>query len=106
MCVIKLAIRRAHLNRLELSVLRRLDGRHCLGLATSPDGISWAVANGGAPILEPVEAWEGQQVGSPRMVEMGDGTVRLYYTGTATDGKSSIGAAVAKASDLTKWTRL
>jgi len=83
------------------------DGRHCLGLATSPDGIAWAVANGGLPILEPSgEAWEGTRVGSPRIVEMGDGTVRLYYTGTAADGTSSIGAAVASVSDLTKWTRL
>lgn len=54
-----------------------------MGLATSPDGIAWAVANGGLPILEPSgEAWEGTRVGSPRIVEMGDGTVRLYYTGT------------------------
>jgi hypothetical protein len=54
-----------------------------LGLATSPDGIAWAVANNGLPVLEPDNsaAWEGCRVGSPRMVEMGDGTVRLYYTG-------------------------
>ena len=63
------------------------DGRHCLGLATSPDGIKWAVVNDSKPILEPQgdgedSAWEGQKLGSPRMVEMGDGTVRLYYTGT------------------------
>lgn len=69
-----------------------VDGRHCLGLATSPDGIKWAVVNGGKPILEPQgeagaegSAWEGRKLGSPRMVEMGDGTVRLYYTGNPSE---------------------
>jgi len=85
------------------------DGTHSIGLATSPDGISWGVGNGGRPILQPdpTNAWEAKSVGSPRLVRMGgDGALRLYYVGTAEDGQCAIGAADGNLDDLGTWNRI
>ena len=83
-------------------------GRSCIGLATSPDGIGWQPANRGKPVFEPLpsEAWEAAGVGAPRIVEMGDGSLRMYYEGTSAEGVGTLGVAVASAGDLSKWTRL
>lgn len=70
-------------------------GSHSIGVATSQDGIKWSVGNGGQPVLEPdtTSPWEAKSVGSPRIVDMGGGSLRLYYVGTAEDGSCSIGCA-------------
>ncbi|MBI5692604.1 MAG: hypothetical protein HZC55_21195 [Verrucomicrobia bacterium] len=52
-------------------------GRHSLGLATSPDGVSWT-KYAGNPVFSPTEAWEEDYL-SPTIVLQVNGRFYLYY---------------------------
>lgn len=81
-------------------------GRHAIGLATSSDGINWS-AFAGNPIFTPADGdqWDSKAVGSPNIVEMGGGKLRMYYSGTSKDGTCGIGCAEGSVDDLSKWER-
>jgi len=83
-------------------------GEHSIGLATSTDGVSWSVSNDGEPVLshDPDDASEAKAVGAPYAVEMDDGSLRMYYVGTAADGACSIKVATADTKDLSKWSKV
>eukprot|EP00617_Octactis_speculum_P026771 CAMPEP_0185771412 /NCGR_PEP_ID=MMETSP1174-20130828/64288_1 /TAXON_ID=35687 /ORGANISM="Dictyocha speculum, Strain CCMP1381" /LENGTH=460 /DNA_ID=CAMNT_0028457281 /DNA_START=23 /DNA_END=1405 /DNA_ORIENTATION=- len=86
-------------------------GRHAIGLATSTNGIQWERANGGQPVLEPSASgsgqWDAKAVGSPHIVAMPNGGLRMYYAGvTEGTGECSIGCADGHVDDLSKWTRV
>ena len=55
---------------------------------------------GCAPLMKPQTA-----VGSPNIVEMGGGKLRMYYSGTSKDGTCGIGCAEGSVDDLSKWER-
>mmetsp|Transcript_32936 Transcript_32936/g.102070 ORF Transcript_32936/g.102070 Transcript_32936/m.102070 type:complete len:361 (-) Transcript_32936:67-1149(-) len=58
------------------------DGTHRLGAARSKDGATWTKDVG--PVLEPGGAageWTTQVVGTPYLLPMADGTLRLYHCG-------------------------
>jgi len=83
-------------------------GRHAIGLATSVDGVKWTASEAN-PVFAPAEqgsgAFDAKAVGSPHIVEMGKGKLRMYYVGTAQNGTCSIGCAESEG-DLTQWTRV
>jgi predicted GH43/DUF377 family glycosyl hydrolase len=85
-------------------------GERAIGLATSPDGISWK-RHGGGPVFcrSNVEgAWDSGGVGSPRLVELfeKDGEFILYYGGWETEGEHRIGMAKSQGASLTSWARI
>ena len=51
--------------------------------------------------------WDLNGVGSPHMLRLDDGTVRMYYTGQGKDGHTSIGIAKVDGSEgaTAKFTR-
>jgi len=88
------------------------DGRSSIGFATSSDGVKWTAGNEGKALLEPPNddesAWEVQSVGSPFVMNMGGGALRMYYSGTSKDGVSSIGCAECDdfIQDPSNWRRV
>ena len=82
-------------------------GTHSVGIAKSADGVTWEAMP--QPILEPSgnqEDWDGKAVGSPYVVELPEGRLRMYYVGTNHAGVSAIGCAEGSSNDLTRWTRI
>jgi hypothetical protein len=76
--------------------------RSSIGLATSDDGISWEKSEAN-PILEPSEAWEGNTVHQPRVVETEDGYLMAYRAWDGQRGGMAIG--IARSEDGINWTR-
>ena len=83
-------------------------GTHRLGAATSSDGgASWTRAAG--PIVEPGVAplgdWTAQVVGTPYLVGMDDGSLRLYHCAKTKETNMSIGVLVSPsgAFDADAW---
>jgi len=94
------------------------DGVHSIGYATSEDGIAWT-PSGDKPVFEPSadsEAWDAGGVSSPRIVRMGDESLRMYYVGYASPDreeggngkpkKGAIGVAVNLSGDGVTWERV
>lgn len=85
------------------------DGRTCIGLAESPDGLKNWTRLQEEPILKPIEddGWDSNGVGSPCLVQIKNKSEewRLYYVGTGNDGKTGIGLAVSDGSDINKFAR-
>lgn len=69
------------------------DGKHRILAATSNDGFTWEDSS--ALVLDVGEpgAWDEGGVGSPQILRMDDGTLRMYYVGQALDGSTAIGVA-------------
>jgi predicted GH43/DUF377 family glycosyl hydrolase len=88
-----------------------------IGMATSPDGITWTKYDDPAtteapfaesdPVFLPAEddAWDNRQVLQPRVVSSPDGFVMLYSAGTAVNGSAAkLGYAVSP--DGLDWERV
>jgi predicted GH43/DUF377 family glycosyl hydrolase len=81
-----------------------------IGLATSPDGLRWerlpaggergaAVSRGGPG------AWDEMAIGTPYLLPMPDGALRLYYVGFSGQIETGIGLATCDGRDLTRWEK-
>ena len=82
------------------------DGKHRIMMAESEDGRSWEKRGIAFNAGESEEAWDFGGVGSPHVIRLDDGSMRMYYTGKGADGSSAIGVAkVESATDMTQWTR-
>ena len=92
------------------------DGRHRLGLATSPSGLEWTKVldvgpEPGGPIFEgsppEIDAWDNGNVGTPWLVKLDSGRWRLYYVGTSDKGRTvAIGAAESEHLFSCDWKRV
>ncbi|CAL1360361.1 unnamed protein product [Linum trigynum] len=91
------------------------DGKRSIGIAVSSDGLrEWRRVDEGDAVLrrgEEEDGWDNQGVGYPCLVQMEGGDVdgewRLYYRGVGNGGRSGIGMAVSRGSDISnfrKWT--
>lgn len=83
------------------------NGRHSIGIATSTNGVDWKSLSA-EPVFAPsddADAWDAKAVGSPHVVELPGGELRLFYVGTAMDGTCAIGSATGNVADLTAWER-
>lgn len=72
-----------------------------IGLATSPDGITWS-RSGSNPVLSPSQSWEISRVSSPSVILDGT-TYKMWYTGVDGAGVAHIGYATS--SDGIVWTK-
>jgi len=81
-------------------------GTHSLGAAyCDQNTTTWHKLNNGNPILEPGKGalgeWTTQVIGTPYLVLMDDGSLRLYHCGkNGPDSKMSIGLIVSKSGDI------
>ena len=96
------------------------DGKHRLGAAVSADGgVSWdkmqfdtqqlsagaakEASDPGGPILSPggaAGAWTAQVVGTPYLVPMADGSLRLFHCAKTTETNMSIGLLESPSGDV------
>ena len=83
-----------------------VDGRHRIMLAESQDGRQWVKKGVAFDTGATEEAWDYGGVGSPHVIRLDDGSMRMYYTGQGVDGSTAIGVARVQAGqDLTTWSR-
>jgi hypothetical protein len=81
-----------------------------IGLATSPDGLRWERLPGAGPGGCAVPrgdpgAWDALAIGTPWLLPMPDGSLRLYYVGFDEQVETGIGMAVCDGRDLTRWEK-
>mmetsp|Transcript_19088 Transcript_19088/g.28791 ORF Transcript_19088/g.28791 Transcript_19088/m.28791 type:complete len:482 (+) Transcript_19088:133-1578(+) len=70
------------------------DNKHRIMAATSTDGRHWTKQGVVLDIGNEQEGgWDFNGVGSPHLLRLDDGTVRMYYTGQGKDGMTAIGIA-------------
>lgn len=70
------------------------DNKHRIMAATSTDGRNWTKQGVVLDIGKEEEGgWDFNGVGSPHLLRLDDGTVRMYYTGQGKDGMTAIGIA-------------
>lgn len=82
------------------------DGKHRIMMAESEDGRKWKKMGSVFEAGETEEAWDCGGVGSPHIIRMDDGSMRMYYSGQGKDGSTSIGVArVESGAAMTEWTR-
>jgi uncharacterized repeat protein (TIGR01451 family) len=76
-------------------------GVYQIGLATSPDGITWtrSVSN---PVLSPSQSWEIGRILNPSVI-LDETTYKMWYTGVDGSGVARIGYATS--SDGVVWTK-
>jgi hypothetical protein len=85
---------------------------HRLGAAYCNDrdgGLEWTKLESGAPIIEPGNAplgpWTSQVVGTPYLVAMPDGSLRLYYCAKqGPEAKMAIGVVISDTGDIKQAT--
>jgi hypothetical protein len=87
----------------------KADSKHRIMLAESDDGRQWkkrgVVFDVGTSSLSD-EAWDCAGVGSPHVIRLDDGSMRMYYTGQGVDGSTAIGVAkVTEGGAFDHWTR-
>eukprot|EP00978_Attheya_sp_CCMP212_P038889 scaffold197225_cov46-Attheya_sp.AAC.1 len=80
-------------------------GTHSLGAAYCDGNNSWCKLNDGNPILEPGKGalgeWSSQVIGTPYVVVMDDGSLRVYHCGkNGPAAKMSIGVVESKSGDI------
>uniref|UniRef100_A0A7S2UMK2 Arabinan endo-1,5-alpha-L-arabinosidase n=1 Tax=Attheya septentrionalis TaxID=420275 RepID=A0A7S2UMK2_9STRA len=69
------------------------DGKHRIMSAESDDdGVSWKKTGVAIQVGEE-GAWDCNGAGSPHVLRLDDGAMRMYYTGQAADGSTAIGVA-------------
>ncbi|XP_004490096.1 uncharacterized protein [Cicer arietinum] len=85
------------------------DGRRCIGVAVSPDGLKEWVRLQDEAVLKPSDegCWDDKEVGSPCFVCMDDeeNEWRLYYRGVGNGGRVGIGMAVSEGNDVRSFRR-
>jgi predicted GH43/DUF377 family glycosyl hydrolase len=79
------------------TALDRVGGTGVIGLAESPDGVTWTKRD--APVLEPERDWEGGSLDRPRVAVTPAGMVMVYAGADLTD------RGVAWSSDGVTWQR-
>jgi len=80
------------------------DGKHRILAAESGDFKSWKKLGLVLDVGQGDDAWDAQGVGSPNVIRLDDGSLRMYYTGEGADGQTAIG--VAKSVDFSNnWER-
>eukprot|EP00547_Thalassionema_nitzschioides_P013247 CAMPEP_0194261890 /NCGR_PEP_ID=MMETSP0158-20130606/46256_1 /TAXON_ID=33649 /ORGANISM="Thalassionema nitzschioides, Strain L26-B" /LENGTH=459 /DNA_ID=CAMNT_0039002023 /DNA_START=842 /DNA_END=2221 /DNA_ORIENTATION=- len=79
------------------------DNRHRILSATSDDCMNWTKSEG--VVLDIGDDWDSEGVGSPNLLRLDDGTIRMYYTGQGANGRTAIGIASATAEEPTKFLR-
>lgn len=90
------------------------NSKHRLGAAFSKDGKkNWMKLNDGKPILEPgggpLGEWTKQVIGTPFVVNMPDGSLRLFHCAKESgDSKMAIGVVESKSGEIGPdcWTAL
>mmetsp|Transcript_9894 Transcript_9894/g.15226 ORF Transcript_9894/g.15226 Transcript_9894/m.15226 type:complete len:456 (-) Transcript_9894:51-1418(-) len=81
------------------------DNNHRVMAAESDDGRTWKKL-GVAFDVGGDGAWDCAGVGSPHVLRLDDGSLRMYYTGQGTDGSTAIGVAKCAPEDhVGGWTR-
>jgi hypothetical protein len=83
--------------RMYFTVIDRLGGQGSIGMATSPDGLTWSKHDG--PVLTPELDWERGQVDRPRVAVTPQGLAMVYAGGRLTD------RGLAWSEDGTTWQR-
>lgn len=91
---------------------------YSIGLATSDDGVIWKKQvgleeNGSVFAHSPKGSgcWDAKAVGTPCIVPMSDGSLRMYYVGCNEGGKTEletnhkIGLALSEGNNYLKWKR-
>lgn len=82
------------------------DGKHRVFMAESQDGRTWEKMGLAFDTGETEDAWDSNGVGSPHVIRLDDGSMRMYYTGQGADGSTAIGVArVQNAADMMLWVR-
>lgn len=82
------------------------DGKHRIMIAESEDGRVWEKKGVALDVGDSNDAWDVAGVGSPHILRLDDGSMRMYYTGQGEDGSTAIGVArLSSGADLTKWAR-
>ena len=82
------------------------DGKHRIFMAESSDGRVWEKRGLAFDAGESDDEWDSGGVGSPHVIRLDDGSMRMYYTGQGVDGSTAIGVArVQNANEMTKWAR-
>lgn len=76
-------------------------GSTAIGLATSPDGITWT-KHPGNPVLTSSQTWDAARVANPDVIFDG-ATYHMWYTGVNASGISRIGHATS--ADGVAWTK-
>ena len=83
--------------RMYFTVIDRLGGQGSIGMAISPDGLTWTKRDG--PVLTPELDWERGQVDRPRVAVTPRGLAMVYAGGRLTD------RGLAWSDDGTAWQR-
>ena len=68
------------------------DGKHRILKATSTDGKTWKKEGLELDVGEN-DDWDCNGVGSPSILRLDDGSLRMYYTGQGKDGSTAVGVA-------------
>lgn len=83
-------------------------GVHGIGLAVSSDGVRWK-RDTNLPVFTArvgEEAWDNGTVAAPHVVQMDNGSFRLYYVGSNdSKSESAIGMAVSEGRNFRSWVR-
>lgn len=88
------------------------DGKHRICSATSYDsGITWTKHGTVLDVGSTESSWDINGVGSPHLIRLDDGSIRMYYTGQGADGGTAIGVAKTSAatdenSDIVEGKRI
>ena len=80
------------------------DKKHRILTATSKDRMTWTKTGLALDVGQDEDAWDVNGVGSPHIIRMDDGNVRMYYTGQGKDGSTAIGVAKLEAASA-EWAR-
>jgi hypothetical protein len=82
----------------------KVDCKHRVLRAESADGGKWEKRGVALDVGESQEVWDHMGVGSPHILRLDDGSMRMYYTGQGSDGSTAIGLAKFDSS-TGRWAR-
>ncbi|KAL3940622.1 MAG: hypothetical protein SGBAC_004878 [Bacillariaceae sp.] len=78
------------------------DNKHRIMMAESMDGMKWTKKGVVLDVGEDEDAFDCMGVGSPHILRLDDGSQRMYYTGQAADGSTTVGIAKCEQGS-TEW---
>jgi len=80
------------------------DGKHRILAAESVDGKVWTKLGLMLDVGGKDDNWDAKSVGSPHVLRMDDGALRMYYVGENKDGQTAVGVARSYG-DICDWKR-